>query len=154
MVYWNHSFYYCGCLVIGFSFSIANPCFEGPNEGAELVTDVGFNTPGLWTAGTGWVVSGGKATKTAGTGSLLSLTGSVLEPGITYVVRYTIDTVTAVACLCSIGNVDGIGRTTAGTYQENVKATATITAGGAGINFYGNATFSGVIDNFSVKRLV
>jgi len=141
--------------VIGFYFSPSNiSMLEGPGLGLELVTDVGFDNAGLWTAGTGWTVAGGKATKVAGTGSFLSLTGSVVVPGIFYQVVVVVDSRSAGAVLPNIGNVDGSpGITAAGTYTYLIQATSTISTGAAGINIFGNAAFAGVFDSISVKRL-
>lgn len=125
-----------------------------PTLGAELVTDPELDTAGLWTAGTGWSVSGGIATKTAGTGSLLSLTGSTVVVGAVYAITFTVATRTAGACVASIGNVDGTTTVVAaGTYTNYIVATATTTTGGAGLNLYGNSAFAGTISRISVQQV-
>lgn len=141
--------------MIGLSFSPANiSLLGGPGLGLELVTDPGFDNAGLWTAGTGWTVSGGKATKTAGTDSFLALTGSVVEPGIFYRVTVVVDSCSAGAALPSIGNAIGSPDiTAAGTFTWLIQATSTISTSAAGINLYANAAFAGVFDSISVKRL-
>lgn len=131
-----------------------NERYALPALGPELVTDPELDTAGLWTAGTGWTVSDGIATKTAGTGSLLSLTGSAVVVGAVYAVTYTVATRTAGACVASIGNVDGsTSVAAAGTYTDYIPAEATVTATGAGINIYGNATFAGTISRISVREV-
>lgn len=125
-----------------------------PALGPELIPDPELDTAGLWTAGTGWTVSGGVATKTAGTGSYLALTGSTVVIGAVYCITYTVATRTAGATVPSIGNVDGsTASAAAGTYTNYVVAAATTTTGGAGLNIYANSAFAGTISRVSVQQV-
>lgn len=141
--------------MIGFGLSVPMRApLGGPGLGEELVTDVGFDNAALWTLGTGWSISGGIATKIAGTNSFISLTGSTVVPGIYYQVTTVVTARTAGAALINIGNTDGVGRTAPGTYTETILATTSTTAGAAGgITIYGNGTFAGSYSSISVKRL-
>lgn len=133
---------------------LASNAFAVPQLGPELVTDTGFDTPASWTNGTGWTVSGSIATKTAGTGSFLALTGISLQPGKTYEVTFTVVTRTAGSMLLNVGGVDGTARSAAGTYTEYITAALTAYPGTTGISLYGNSLFAGTVDNFSVKEVL
>lgn len=125
-----------------------------PTLGPELCTDTDINTAGLWTAGTGWSVSGGLGTKTAGTGSYLSLTGSTVVVGKMYCITIVVATRTAGALVVNLGNVDGATTiAAAGTYTDYITATATTTTTAAGINIYGNSAFAGTVTSLSVKEV-
>ena len=54
------------------------------NLGTELVTNLSFDTDSDWTKGTGWSISGGQATHTAGTGSNISQSVSFGAAGTVY----------------------------------------------------------------------
>lgn len=123
-----------------------------PVLGPELVTDPNFDNAAVWTAQTGWTVSGGLATKTAGTGSFVALTGVLVTAGKTYYV-VTKMTRTAGTALINIGGKDGVGRTASGTYAEYITATSTGTPSPSGITIYGNSAFAGAYDSFSVREV-
>lgn len=128
--------------------------FAVPMLGPELISDPNFANPGLWTAGTGWSISGGIATKVAGAGAYLYLTGFTVTPGKIYQIVTTVASRTAGAMQVTLGGVDGAGRSAAGTYTEyTTAATQTfLTAGGLGI--YGNSTFAGTVTGISIREVL
>ena len=138
----------------GIIADLASNAFAAPALGPELISDPNFANPGLWTAGTGWSISGGIATKVAGTGAYLSLTGFTPTPGKLYQIVTTVASRTAGALQVTLGGVDGAGRSAAGTYTEyTTAATQTfLTAGGLGI--YGNSTFAGTVTGISIREVL
>lgn len=125
-----------------------------PSLGSELVTDTNFANSGLWTLGTGWSISGGVATKVAGTGAYLGLTGFTVTPGKTYQITLTVATRTAGTCLVTLGGVDTAGKTTANTYTDYVTAATQDFIGTSGLGIYANSSFAGTITSISVKEVL
>lgn len=121
--------------------------------GAELVTNGGFSVDANWDKGTGWTISGGVATKAAGTASNLGQTVSPsLTAGKSYRVTFGI-TVTA-------GSVDFLftgGSTTFAATGITTTRTVNVLASALGANnyfvFVATAAFAGTIDNISIKEL-
>ena len=122
---------------------------QGLVLGSELVVNGGFATDTDWTKGTGWTISGGVATKVAGSvGGLSQSMGIVL--GVTYEITFTL-TRTAGSLLIRLGTTaqNLAAFSASGTYTVKLAA-----AGSSGIGyFHGDATFAGTIDNISVKEL-
>jgi hypothetical protein len=125
------------------------PATWGPN----LVTSPLFEDGADWTQGTGWSVSAGVATKTAGTASAIEQTVS-LEAGSTYMV------VVRVAS-CSDGKVwarftggnevsHKSGYDAAGEYIEILTAVN----GNTTIGVYGNDTFAGTVNVVQVRKVL
>lgn len=121
--------------------------------GSELVTNGDFSVDANWDKGTGWTISGGVATKVAGTAANL---GQVVSPsltvGRTYRVTFSV-TVTA-------GSVDFLftgGSTTFAATGITTTRTVSVLAVALGANNYfvftANAAFVGTIDNISVREL-
>jgi len=115
----------------------------------ELIPDPSFSAPGSWTTDPCWVVSGGVATKTAGTsGNLIPNPNIVPVVGGTYLVTYEITSFTAGAFLVGMGGVNGAVRTAAGVYSEELVGIANTN----GLTFFGNSAGAGVVDNMSCVR--
>lgn len=133
---------------------LASNAFAVPQLGPELVTDTNFANPGLWTAGTGWSISGGIATKVAGTGAYLYLTGFTVTPGKIYQIVTTIASRTAGAMQVTLGGIDGGGRAAAGTFTEYTTAATESFLTYSGLGIYGNSTFAGTITGISVREVL
>ena len=115
--------------------------------GAEEVTNGDFATDTDWTKGTGWTISGGTANFTP-SGSFINLTQSgILTSGKNYTVVYTLSNVTAGNVRARLGTQDGGNSSSDGTY------TSIITANGADFSIRTNGTFSGSVDNVSIKEV-
>jgi hypothetical protein len=103
-----------------------------------LVTNGTFDTDTNWIKGTGWTISGGKATYSSATASQLQQV-NVFEVGKTYKVYFDVATVSAGYVVFA-----GITATTAQTYTGLFTAVSTI----AGVYAGANSNIS--IDNISV----
>lgn len=121
--------------------------------GNQIVDNPGFDTDTIWTKGTGWVISGGVASRPTQVGAS-SLTEPVpLTAGVTYRVRYTVVTITAgnVRARFTGGTaVDGTARSTPGTYTEYLTALSGNTTFAISAN---TASTDCSIDNVSVQAL-
>lgn len=118
----------------------------------ELVTNGDFSYDGDWTEGTGWSISNGKATKTAGTAANLHPSYDMnLDNNKHYKVTYTISGRTAGQIRVKLGN-SGYGeyRSADGTYSEVIKPVVTTFDK---LQFNTDSTFAGSIDNVSVKEV-
>ena len=118
--------------------------------GSELVSNGGFDSDTSWTKGTDWTISGGVATKVAGTGSGIEQTVA-LTAGKTYQITFTA-TVTAGGMNAAFYGgtpVSGPVHAASGTYTVRLVALT----GNNLLAFIGGATFAGTIDNISVKEL-
>jgi hypothetical protein len=113
----------------------------------SLVTNGTFDADTDWTKGTGWTISGGVATKAAGTASDLEQSIALVS-GKTYELKFDITARTAgvITYVVLGGTIDGTDVSSVGTY------TYTITAGtGASSVIIGaRADFVGSVDNVSV----
>lgn len=128
--------------------------FALPALGPELVPAEGLGNPALWGAGTGWSLSGGVATKSAGTGAYLQLLGFTPTPGKTYQITTVVATRTAGAMQVTLGGVDGGGRAAAGTYVEYTTAATEDFITTSGLAIYGNSTFAGSVSSISVREVL
>lgn len=114
--------------------------------GADLVTNGGFATDTSWTKGTGWTIPTPVADQdNAGGDSDLTQALSLVN-GSTYQVKfevkaYTDGNVTAVA-----GDTEGTDRASAAIFTENIVAGA-----GGDIDIRADSTFTGQVDDVSVK---
>jgi hypothetical protein len=112
---------------------------------SERVTNGTFATDSDWTKGTGWTIGAGVATATAGTGSSLSQS-LTLVAGAYYVLEYDI-TVSAGTLQVSLGGTN-IGAVISASAHVKV-----ITYNrGAALLFTKDATFAGTIDNVTVLQ--
>lgn len=128
--------------------------FAVPALGPELVPAEGLGNPALWGAGTGWSLSGGVATKSAGTGAYLQLLGFTPTPGKTYQITTVVATRTAGAMQVTLGGVDGGGRAAAGTYVEYTTAATEDFITTSGLAIYGNSAFAGSVSSISVREVL
>ena len=103
-----------------------------PSAPPDLVTNGGFDADSDWTKGTGWAISGGRASHTGTTGGGLAQSVGGLTVGVSYRATATLDTTgdtflsntafqvrssadsATVAAVASSGNVGGIAANTAG----------------------------------------
>lgn len=116
------------------------------DQAAALAINGGFDTDTLWSKGTGWSISGGVATKAAGTASNLGSTFGALTAGKLYACTYTL-TRSAGSAVFFIGANVGPTRSASGTYTD------IILSPGAGFGIYGDAAFAGTIDNVVVREI-
>ena len=118
-------------------------------EGSELVVNGDFATDSDWSKGTGWVISGGKAncegTQSGNTNIYQSISFVV---GKVYKVTYELSNVTFGSSKIVFGDTGGTLRSSNGIFTEYYTFVS-------GSNFYiqGNSTFTGSIDNVSVKEV-
>ena len=119
--------------------------------GPELITNGGFDTDSDWTKGTGWSIANGKASRTAQSGSTACDQSISLIAGKKYKIVYTL-TISAGSFnvrFSGTTNVNGLSRTTSGTYVDYlVAATGNNTFRLVGAD----GSFVGSIDNVSVKE--
>lgn len=100
---------------------------SGQQLGENVVVNGDFASDNLWTKGTGWTISGGKANKAAGGGSLSQVFGAISSG--TYRVTYTISNwggsgSIAVAITGSGPSEIGTSRSANGTYTEDLTVSA------------------------------
>lgn len=120
--------------------------------GPELVANGTFTTDTAWTKGTGWTISGGVATRINTGGNSDVDQSMVLVPGRSYLVTYTISSVTSGGILPRFSggtSVSGTLKTTIGTFSEVLTALS----GNNLFRMVASAVFAGSIDNVSVKLL-
>lgn len=122
------------------------PIFYSYSE-AEKVANPSFDTDSNWTKGTGWTIGSGVATKTAGTQSDLYQNVGLSQYN-TYQISYTL-TVSTGSARVSAGGVTGAYKSASGTYTTIVSTTNT----DANLYVTGDSTFSGTMDNVSVRKL-
>ena len=109
--------------------------------GENLVTNGTFDYDGGWTKGTGWTISGGTASKTAGTGASITSTSLSGTVGKTYTLTFDLT--------LSAGVVNAtIGAGATPVYNSSGSYTAVLTATTTGsFHFYGSSAFVGSVDN-------
>ena len=122
--------------------------------GEELVTNGTFDTDSDWTKGTGWSISGGKASFSNPTGTSLAQVGlPTMEAGKVYLLSFDMDYTSGAGCTVGI-NVGG-GIDTFGTFNSTATHVAvvvpTIDRTGISITGIGTSIFS--IDNISVREI-
>jgi hypothetical protein len=118
--------------------------------GPEMVTNGNFDSDTGWTKGTNWSIASGVATKVSPTTADLSQS-QTLVTGATYRVTYTITRTAGTLNVKLAGGtaVLGAARTAAGTYTDDLVATA----GNNLLAFQGGNTFAGSVDVVSMKRI-
>ena len=126
------------------------------NEGAfeeataNLVTNHDFAVDANWTKGTGWSISGGKASNDGsfgGANSFLITSETDASVGDTYEVTFTVSNYVQGSIKARAGQAGGTIRTANGTYTETMVATATET-----IRLHATNSFIGSVDNVTVKE--
>lgn len=136
----------------------ARPCLQATSASRPIWSGVprtyGANlAPALstFTAGTGWVESGGTATATAGTASTFSVP-MTLTPGVMYLVAVTL-TRTGGACTAQFTGgttVAGVARNTDGSYFDLLVAGT----GNTTLEFSKDASFAGTIRQVRVHEVL
>jgi hypothetical protein len=118
--------------------------------GPEMIGNGDFSSDTVWTKGAGWTISGGVATKTAGSASSINQAISTV-PGGVYEITYTVTSITAglFAARLSSPNVSATSRTAPGTYTQ----TLTAVAGQTLFNIAASTDAAGSVDNVSVRRI-
>ena len=107
-----------------------------------------FATDTDWLKGTGWTISGGTANAAIPVASGLTAIVGALTIGTTYKLTYTISNYSAGNIVIQAGwQSSGTSRSANGTYTEYL-----VCAGDTKVAFLGTSSFTGSIDNVSVKE--
>lgn len=118
-------------------------------KGRQLALTPDFATDTNWTKGAGWTIAGGTAVATsAAAGALLSPTVAILQVGRAYEITYDVVVSSGSIAVKAGSGGTGTTRSASGTYTENI-----VCASSAALNFNPVTTFTGTIDNVSVKEL-
>lgn len=117
-------------------------------SGVNLVTNGDFAADSDWTKGTGWTISGGTASKSAGSASDLEQNQAVTN-GTSYQIKFTVSGRTAGTVFVRVAGTAGVSRSTNAAFVETVKA-------GAGaepkLEFVADSSFDGSIDDVTVLQ--
>lgn len=115
----------------------------------NLVGNGGFDSDTVWTKGTGWTISGGKATSASGaTGSLLSPYDAGLFVGSPYRITLDVTVGTAGNLLVSLaGSASASWGDTSGSKSGIFSMGASTSQA---VNIFANTTFQGDVDNVSL----
>jgi len=112
----------------------------------SLTTNGAFSADSGWTKGTGWAIAGGKATFTGQASATLSQSQACSQ-GQSYLVVFTLSSVTSGNLTAKIGNQSGTVRASSGTFSEVIVC-------GAGTDpklvLSASSDFSGSITNVAV----
>jgi len=121
-----------------------------PTLTAVTVANSGFDADSDWTKGTGWTIGSGVATKTAGAAASLSQ-AITLTAGSVYLITWTLTRTAGTLLPRFTGGttVFGTALSASGTYSENLVAVT----GNTTLEFYGDASFAGTVDDVSVVLL-
>lgn len=126
-----------------------NCAAEPTQTPTELLTDNGFDNTGAWTKGTGWTVSGGKATKAAGSQTLLYQAVKPANEFHLFEAVVTCDSMAASGYQVRFGNSGETTLTQAGTHRHlDFLNDASTTLG-----LLGTSTLEGQFDNFYGRSL-
>jgi hypothetical protein len=118
--------------------------------GPEMVTNGTFDTADGWTVGT-WVISGGVATKPAGSASQLYRAAGI-QINKTYEVTFTVLNRTAGSVTAQVGAWNnGPAISSNGTFTQIITASHANTTGD--MVWTGDDTFDGSLDNISVREV-
>ena len=130
--------------------SLSCPRDGGIYEWAPILTATELVTPGDfatgWTSGTGWLISGGVATASAGSASDLETT-ITMNTSAYFLLEFDM-TASAGTLTVAIGSTTIV---TAQTASARVKQT--FFTGVGNLKFSKSTTFAGTVDNVSVKQL-
>lgn len=119
--------------------------YLNPTLGSELLTNTDFASDTIWTKGTGWSISGGVAVATSATGNL---TQTLTADPFDYVIGFAL-TRTAGTARPFTGGSFSAGITTDGTYRYSSAGN-----GSAKFGMGVSTSFSGTVDNISLKRVI
>ena len=120
---------------------------KGLTLGSEAVTNGTFDTDTDWTKGTGWTISGGVASFVA-TGSQANLTQSCLTIGKTYKISW--DQTSSAGSLVIYVGITAPAGPVSGSGNKSLIVTA---SGNTTLYIQAQSTFTGTIDNFSIREL-
>lgn len=113
----------------------------------DLITNGGFSTDSDWTKNS-WTISGNVANSAGAQSTTLSQTPTTaLIEGLSYEVVFDVATQSAGTVTVSIGGTDGTARSTVATFNE------TIVAGPSALIEFKAASFTGTIDNVTLKQV-
>lgn len=114
----------------------------------EVVANGGFDSDTAWTKGTGWTISGGKASRTSQASSS-NLLSDVAVPvsGKTYRVAFTISNYVSGALVADCGGGNAPSASANGSYVYYIAATGA----NANFKFFASNNFEGSVDDVSVK---
>jgi hypothetical protein len=120
--------------------------------GDELITNGGFDTDSDWTKNTGWSISGGVASSDGSqseSSSLVQINTFDTSTLITdfYLIRYTVTVNTGTVSFGSGGLVQS--HTSSGTYYM----IGSPQTGSGNTNFTATSSFTGTVDNVSVRKI-
>ena len=113
--------------------------------GDELVTNGDFATDSNWSKGTGWTIANGVASQSGGNATLQQ--SGILTANKIYKLVFEITEITSGSVRCYFGGNYSTYRSSTGTYTEYITNGSTST-----FFIQGNASFTGSIDNVSVKE--
>lgn len=116
------------------------------SEGANLITNGGFDADTGWTKQTGWTISNGVAVSNGGVDQWIYQTK--LTVGKVYKITFTITEYTSGIVKIGAGNDRGLSRSSVGTFTEYVLCTS---AGFVGLYSVG---FVGKADNISALEVI
>ena len=131
-------------------------CYSDLKESlsAELVTNGDFTVATGWTVGTGWSVGSGVLQGSAATANTYSNAVGGLTKGRTYSITFTISNYVAGTASINLGGYDETsGRSANGTYTEVLNIATTFATNNL-IYIRGLASFTGSIDNVSVREVI
>jgi len=120
------------------------------------VTNGTFDSDQYWLKSIGWSISGGTASKAAGTAANLKQAIPNIEPGRSYSLVFTVSSRTAGSVTVYVGKTAGTARSTNATFTETITAQSTSFSSVTGGDYYpeliftADADFDGSIDNVSL----
>jgi hypothetical protein len=123
-------------------------------NGADKIVNGAMAADTDWDKGTGWTISGGVAVGATGAASDLVEAVTTVVSGETYLLTYTIKTVTTAGTLTPTAGAQtltarvGTITATPATYSEEFTATST-----AKVTFGKDATWAGTLDNIALYKV-
>lgn len=124
---------------------VSNKAVGTPGNGADVISNGGFDSDTVWTKGPGWTIASGLGKATSTNGNLI--TQAALTIGTWYRATYTISGYDSGACVIRFGGAESAQRGANGTSIETGRATSIA----AGFRTAGISTFD--LDNVSFVPL-
>lgn len=118
-------------------------------KSGNLLSNGILNVDAGWTKGTGWTISGGVATATAGSASVLNET--ITATGLKYyLITYTLTRTAGGIAPRLNGSTTNTGtwRYSSGTFADLIQAPIGVTS----FDFYKDSSFAGTIDNVTMRE--